>query len=71
MSGKIDLNSADQDALDAVEQLRGHGHEIVRYREERGGFTSVDQLDEVPGLTGKVGDDIGAQVEVRSSRGPA
>jgi len=51
---KLDINSADQDALDAVEGLKGHGPEIVRYREERGGFTSLRELDEVPGLTGKV-----------------
>ncbi|HEY0625572.1 MAG TPA: helix-hairpin-helix domain-containing protein [Allosphingosinicella sp.] len=50
----LDLNTADQDALDSIEGLGGHGPEIVRYRQERGGFTSVDQLDEVPGLTGKV-----------------
>ena len=55
MAETIDLNSADKDMLDALEELRGHGHEIVRYREERGGFTSLRQLDEVPGLTGKVG----------------
>jgi DNA uptake protein ComE-like DNA-binding protein len=54
MAGKLDLNSADQEALDALDELRGHGHEIVRYRTERGGFTSVEQLDEVPGLTGKI-----------------
>lgn len=54
MTDRLDLNEADQDALDALEELKGHGHEIVRYREERGGFTSVEQLDEVPGLTGKV-----------------
>ena len=54
MSDKLDVNTADKDALDAVEGLRGHGHEIVRYREERGGFTSLRELDEVPGLTGKV-----------------
>lgn len=54
MAEKLDLNGADQEALDALEELRGHGHEIVRYREERGGFTDVKQLDEVPGLTGKV-----------------
>ena len=54
MAEKLDLNSADQNALDAIDELRGHGPEIVRYREERGGFTSVEQLDEVPGLTGKV-----------------
>lgn len=51
----LDLNSASKEALDELDELKGHGHEIVRYREERGGFTGVDQLDEVPGLTGKVG----------------
>jgi DNA uptake protein ComE-like DNA-binding protein len=54
MSDTLDINTADKDALDAVEGLKGHGHEIVRYREERGGFTSLRELDEVPGLTGKV-----------------
>lgn len=52
---KLNLNTATQEELDAVEELKGHGHEIVRYREERGGFTEVGQLDEVPGLTRKVG----------------
>ena len=51
---KTDINTADQAALDAVEGLRGHGHEIVRYRDERGGFSSLRELDEVPGLTGKL-----------------
>ena len=56
MAEKLDLNGADQDALDSIEELKGHGPEIVRYREERGGFTAVEQLDEVPGLTGKLGE---------------
>jgi DNA uptake protein ComE-like DNA-binding protein len=50
----IDINTADKDTLDSVQGLQGHGHEIVRYREERGGFTSLRQLDEVPGLSGKL-----------------
>ncbi|TFI58118.1 helix-hairpin-helix domain-containing protein [Sphingomonas parva] len=50
----IDINQASQDEFDALEGLKGHGHEIVRYREERGGFTELRELDEVPGLTGKV-----------------
>ena len=54
MSDKLDINKADKDAFDALDGLKGHGHEIVRYREERGGFTSLRELDEVPGLTGKV-----------------
>lgn len=53
MPDKVDINTADAAALDAVEELRGHGFEIVRYREERGRFTSLRQLDEVPGLAGK------------------
>ncbi len=54
MTHTLDLNQADREALDGLQELKGHGHEIVRYREERGGFTDVAQLDEVPGLTGKV-----------------
>lgn len=55
---RADVNSASKDELDAVEGLEGHGHEIVRYRDERGGFTDLRQLEEVPGLTGKVSDAI-------------
>ena len=49
----IDLNTATAEQLDAGPQLKGHGFEIVRYREERGRFDALRQLDEVPGLTGK------------------
>lgn len=49
----IDLNAATAEELDSIPALRGHGFEIVRYREERGRFTSLRQLDEVPGLSGK------------------
>ncbi len=49
----MDLNTATAAELDAVSELKGHGFEIVRYREERGRFDSLRQLDEVPGLAGK------------------
>ena len=49
----IDLNRATAEELDAVPELKGHGFEIVRCREERGRFGSLRQLDEVPGLVGK------------------
>lgn len=49
----INLNSSTATELDEVPQLRGHGFEIVRYREERGRFSEVRQLEEVPGLAGK------------------
>jgi competence protein ComEA len=49
----IDINPASADEIDAVPQLKGHGFEIVRYREERGRFEAVRQLEEVPGMAGK------------------
>ena len=52
----LDLNTATAQELDAIPALQGHGPEIVRYRDERGRFTSLRQLDEVPGLSGKVDD---------------
>ena len=64
MAAKLDINKADQEAFDAIEGLKGHGHEIVRYREERGGFTSLRELDEVPGLTGKVDEATLAKLRV-------
>ncbi|WP_295560704.1 helix-hairpin-helix domain-containing protein [uncultured Sphingomonas sp.] len=53
----VNVNTATADVLDAVPALAGHGFEIVRYREDRGGFTALRQLDEVPGLAGKVDPD--------------
>lgn len=55
-SGKqmIDISTASAGELDTVPALRGHGHEIVRYREDGGRFTAIRQLNEVPGLAGKV-----------------
>lgn len=53
MNAVIDLNLATASELDAVPELQGHGFEIVRYREDRGRFDEVRQLEEVPGLAGK------------------
>ena len=59
----IDINTASAPEIDAIPLLRGHGPEIVRYREERGRFTALRQLNEVPGLAGKT-DGIEAYVTV-------
>lgn len=53
----VNINTASAEDLDAVPALAGHGFEIVRYRDDRGGFTALRQLDEVPGLAGKVDPD--------------
>ena len=56
MSGaaSLDVNIATAAEFDALAPLTGHGFEIVRYRGERGRFTELRQLDEVPGLAGKL-----------------
>lgn len=64
MMAGLNVNEAGQDELDAVEGLQGHGFEIVRYREERGRFDSLRQLDEVPGLSGKVDEATLARLSV-------
>jgi competence protein ComEA len=61
---KVNVNEASAEELDAVEALRGHGFEIVRYREERGRFDGLRQLDEVPGLAGKVDEAARARLTV-------
>jgi competence protein ComEA len=61
----INLNTSTAAELDEVPQLKGHGFEIVRYREERGRFDEVRQLEEVPGLAGKWG---GAEATVGIDR---
>ncbi|MEG8038561.1 helix-hairpin-helix domain-containing protein [Sphingomonas sp. LR60] len=52
----VNVNTASAEGLDAIPGLEGHGFDIVRYRGERGRFTDLRQLDEVPGLTGKADD---------------
>ncbi|AWN44806.1 hypothetical protein DK389_26775 [Methylobacterium durans] len=43
----IDLNTATAQDLDSVLASNGHAFDIVHYREERGRFSSLRQLDEV------------------------
>jgi competence protein ComEA len=61
----INVNTASASELDAIPALQGHGVEIVRYRDERGGFNDLRQLDEVPGMRGKA-DGISAALTVGS-----
>jgi competence protein ComEA len=64
MAATLDINAAASDEIDAVEGLEGHGPEIARYREERGGFTDLRQLEEVPGLAGKVTDAVRGRLRI-------
>ena len=58
------INDASAEELDKVDGLQGHGFEIARYREERGKFTALRQLEEVPGMTGVLDDALRGQLTV-------
>ena len=60
----VNVNQASAKELDAVDGLKGHGFEIVRYREDRGRFDSLRQLDEVPGMAGKLDEAASAGLTV-------
>ena len=60
--GKINVNkAAAKDLESALEISSNDAQAIVRYREEKGNFKSVDDLKKVPGLDA-------AQVEARKDR---
>jgi len=59
-----DLNTATQEELDLIPGLEGHGFEIIRCREERGGFTDLRELNEVPGLANKVPEGLDAYLRI-------
>ena len=64
MTSPLNINTATADELDAIDGLSGHGFEIARYRDERGRFDDLRQLDEVPGLSGKVSDETKTKLSV-------
>ena len=64
MPDTLNINTATAADLDAIDGLSGHGFEIARYRDERGRFNDLRQLDEVPGLSGKVSDETKARLSV-------
>jgi competence protein ComEA len=63
--GLININTADAVAFEA---LNGIGEvlaaAIVTYRDEHGPFTSVDQLEDVPGIGPATLEEIRSQVTV-------
>lgn len=58
------INTASADELDGVEGLQGHGFEIARYREERGRFTELRQIEEVPGMAGVLDESLRSRLTV-------
>ncbi len=62
---KIDLNLADAAQLVTIKGIGPKKAEaIIKYREQHGGFRSVDELDKVPGFGKKTVDKLRVHLKV-------
>lgn len=70
--GKLDLNTADANSL---ARIRGIGpslaNKIIAAREAKGGFVSIDDLDDVEGVGPKMLAKLADAVEVAPPKSPA
>jgi polysaccharide biosynthesis transport protein len=52
--GAVDLNTASYDELRALDLTITQAKRVIAYRDRSGGFSSLDQLDDVPGFPDEV-----------------
>jgi competence protein ComEA len=61
----IDLNQASRDELMQIEGVgEKMADEIVTYRDQRGGFQNVDELEELPSFAGTMVDKMKESVHL-------
>jgi len=55
MAGLVNINTADETALVALDQVgKTRAQAIIKYREAHGNFKAVDDIKAVPGIGSKV-----------------
>ena len=52
--GEVDLNAASYDDLRGLDLTITQAKRVIAYRERSGGFSSLDQLDDLPGFPDEV-----------------
>jgi competence protein ComEA len=62
--GLVDLNTASFEQLRAVKLSVTQATRVLAHRERRGGYSSVDDLEDVPGFPQEVLDDLKRRVTV-------
>lgn len=55
MAGLVNINTADETALIALDQIgKTRAQAIIKYREEHGNFKAIDDIKAVPGIGNSV-----------------
>lgn len=62
--GPVDLNSITYEQLRALDLSSTQAKRLLTYRERRGGFSSVDEIDEIPGFPDGVREELKRRVSV-------
>jgi DNA uptake protein ComE-like DNA-binding protein len=65
-SGKIDLNVATFEELRSLGLSVTQSARLIAYRDVRGGYESLDELDEIPGLSRQTRSDLGSHLTLAS-----
>lgn len=66
VDGPVDLNEATFEQLRALDLSPTQAKRILSYRQRKGGFSSVDEIDELPGFPDRVRERLKQQVKVGS-----
>lgn len=65
-SGKVDLNTADEKELCTLKGIgTSRAQDILKYRREKGGFSSIEELMQVPGIKESIFEQICDQITVQ------
>jgi competence ComEA-like helix-hairpin-helix protein len=64
-TGGLDVNAASADALERLGFTSGQARNIVRYRQRRGRFATVDDLQNVPGVSRRALETLRRRLAVR------
>jgi len=62
--GPVDVNQVTYEELRALELSTTQAKRLLAYRERRGGFDSIDEIDDVPGFPDQLREELKRRINV-------